>query len=493
MTSENMTIDSSRARQAAADAPLYRVAKAPARQATIEHALIWGLAAGLAWAPFWYGSNDLLAWGVNAVLFPGLVLAYEVSILVRGEQHPIGVRNVALPVGLFAAVLFWAWMQTVAGVPSTLSHPIWSMAAAALGKPAAGSISINRDFTAQALTELITVASVFWLALQLCRDATRAMFLLRAVAVIVAAYSAWGLVGFALHAGRLPWLESSPSIGYVSSTFINRNSFATYAGMGLVVASALILELYRHRVAGSAYGPWRLRLATFIETTGEQGALLLGGAFLILVALLLSVSRGGIIAAGLGLFVLGASTFRRQRRRASELLETIIFGTVLVAAVFLVFGDAFVGKLGERGLVDTNRIAVNALSLRSIRDAPLSGFGLGTFTDIFPLYRDRSISVFGVWEQAHDSYVEVFQGLGLVFGSMLLASVFILVIRCARGMVTRRENVTFPRVALACACLVGVHAFVDFSLQIEAVALTFAALLGAGVSQSESSRVLVHD
>jgi O-antigen ligase len=220
---------------------------------------------------------------------------------------------------------------------------------------------------------------------------------------------------------------------------------------------------------------------------------LLGCAFLILVALLLSVSRGGIIATGLGLFVLAASTFKRRRRGAAELLETIGFGTVLVAAVFLVFGDAFVGKLGERGLADTNRMAVNALSLRSIRDAPLTGYGLGTFTDIFPLYRDRSISVFGVWEQAHDSYAEIFQGLGLVFGSMLLASVLILVIRCARGMIIRQEHVIFPRVAAACACLVGVHAFVDFSLQIEAIAITFAALLGAGVAQSESSRVLVHD
>jgi O-antigen ligase len=492
MTSEDVTIDSSRARQATADTSGRRVVETSVRPAIAERVLIWGLAAGLAWVPFWYGSNDLFAWGVNAILFPGLALAYEVSILVRGERHPIGIRTVALPAGLFAAVLFWVWLQTVAGLPSTLSHPIWSMTAATLGKPIAGSISVNRDFTAQALIELITVASVFWLALQLCRDAARAMFLLRAIAVIVAAYAAWGLAAFALHAGRLPWLESSAAVGYVSSTFINRNSFATYAGMGLVVASALIVQLYRHGVA-SGYGPWRLRLADFIETTGERGSVLLGCAFLILVALLLSVSRGGIIATGLGLFVLAASTFKRRRRGAAEVLETIAFGTVLVAAVFLVFGDAFVGKLGERGLADTNRIAVNALSLRSIRDAPLTGYGLGTFTDIFPLYRDRSISVFGAWEQAHDSYVEMFQGLGLVFGSMLLAGLLILVIRCARGMITRQEHVTFPRVAVACACLVGVHAFVDFSLQIEAVAITFAALLGAGVAQSESSRVLVHD
>jgi len=447
----------------------------------------------LAWVPLWYGSNDAFAWGVNAVLFPGLALLYELSVLVRGERHPVGIKNIALPAGLFAAVIVWVWLQTVTFAPSTLFHPIWVMAANALGKPVKGSISINRDLTTLALIQLITVASVFWLTLQLCRNAERAVFLLKGIAAIVCAYAAFGLVVFALKAGRTPWLEAPSPVGYVTSTFINRNSFATYAGLGLVVVGGLLLQLYRHRVS-SADGPWQMRIASFIGTTGEEGAVFLGSAFLILVALLLTVSRGGIIATGLGLFVLALSTFRRRnKKRPNELLEAIAFGTVLVCAVFLVFGDVFVGKLGERGLTDTNRIAVNIISLRSLRDAPLTGYGLGTFADVFPLYRDRSISVFGVWEQAHDSYAEVFQGLGLVFGSMLLASVFLLVARCVRGMIVRRENATIPRVAVAVSCLVAAHALVDFSLQIEAVALTFAAVLGAGVSQSESSRVLVHD
>ena len=43
------------------------------------------------------------------------------------------------------------------------------------------------------------------------------------------------------------------------------------------------------------------------------------------------------------------------------------------------------------------------------------------------------------------------------------------------------------------AFLVGIHASVDFSLQIQAVALTFIAILGAGVAQAESSRVSLND
>jgi O-Antigen ligase len=453
---------------------------------------MWALLGGLPWAPFWYGSNDLVAWGINAVVFPGLALIYELSILMRGKQHPIGIKLIALPAGLFAGALVWTWLQTATWVPSTLIHPIWGMAADALERPVDGSISVNRDATALALIQLITVTSVFWLTLQLCRDAQRATVLLKGVGAIVCFYAVYGLVAFAFKAGRVPFMEGPATVGVVTSTFVNRNSFATYAGIGLVVVCGLILRLYRHQVA-PVDGPRQLRIASFIETTGEQGAVLLGGAFVILVALLLTLSRGGIIATGLGLFVLGLSTFRRQKRRSTELVEAIGFGTIAVAGVFLVFGDTFVGSLSERGFGDANRLAVDLISLRSILDAPLTGYGLGTFADIFPMYRDRSISVFGIWEQAHNSYVEIFQGLGLLFGSMFLGSILLLVIRCVKGVTTRRENVTVPRVAVAVSCLVGVHALVDFSLQMQAVALTYAALLGAGVAQSKSSRVLVND
>jgi hypothetical protein len=44
-------------------------------------------------------------------------------------------------------------------------------------------------------------------------------------------------------------------------------------------------------------------------------------------------------------------------------------------------------------------------------------------------------------------------------------------------------------VAVSASVMVALHAFVDFSMQIQAVALTWTALLAAGVAQSWSSRV----
>jgi len=69
----------------------------------------------------------------------------------------------------------------------------------------------------------------------------------------------------------------------------------------------------------------------------------------------------------------------------------------------------------------------------------------------------------------------------------------ILVIRCAKGALQRRQDSIVPQVAASVACLVGVHALVDFSLQMQAVALSFMALLGTGVAQAESSRVSLKD
>jgi O-antigen ligase len=278
----------------------------------------------------------------------------------------------------------------------------------------------------------------------------------------------------------------------LTSTFVNHNSFATYAGIATMAICGLLLRQYRHELSGSA-GLHRLTIAWLMETTGRSGAALLAGAFSLLTSVLLTGSRAGVLAAMLGLIVLGSLTFGRRKEHGARPVAMVIFSIVLVAATLFGFGELFVGNLTERGVGDTNRMSVYLIAFRSILDSPLWGFGYGTFMDVFPMYRDRSVSVQGAWQQAHNTYLEVFQGLGVVFGAMLVGSVVMLVLRCVRGAITRQENTTVPCVAVAAASLVGFHALVDFSLQIQAVALTFVALLGAGVAQSESSRVILAD
>ena len=213
---------------------------------------------------------------------------------------------------------------------------------------------------------------------------------------------------------------------------------------------------------------------------------------MILVSVILTESRGGVIATGVGIIVWAALTFARTQRASIERRMILILGGAVVVGVFVAFGEAFFSKVAEAGLADANRFDVYIITLRSILDEPLLGYGYGTFADIFPMFRDRSIDVQGVWQQAHNTYLEVFQGLGLIFGSMLVASVVLLALKCCKGAMARQQ-ITVPAIATGVAFIVGVHAMVDFSLQIQAVALTFMAILGAGVAQSMSSQIVVGD
>jgi len=480
--------------------PLHSVATRPAfpqraagtiaRGEPVEIAFFSVLLASLAWVPFWYGSNDVIAWGINAILFPGLVVAYETSLLVRRKNHPIGVRELAIPAVLFMAVVAWIFIQILTWGSGLLANPIWTMAAEALGRTVERSVSVDRDLTNLALLRLLTAASAFWLALQLCRNSARALLLIGSIMGIGCAYAGYGLV--AMKWGQLPWLDIPPGDGKVTATFVNHNLFAAFAGICLVAAVGRVLQRFLRAGAGGT-GGWRHEVASLIQVGGGEGALPVVCSFVILAALLLTGSRGGVIATGIGLLVLCILAGGRGLATHKKVAGSIIFATLLIFATALSFGDTFVGNLQDRGVGDANRVSVYWLTLRSIFDLPFVGYGYGTFADVFPMYRDHSLSVEGVWGQAHDTYLEVFQGLGLIFGATLIGCVALLVLRCVKGAWYRQENAVVPQVAVAATCLLGAHSLVDFGLQMQAVSLTLMVLLGAGVAQSESSRVNLED
>ena len=444
---------------------------------------------GLAWVPFWLGSNRIAPWGINGLLFGVSVILFELYLLLKGKSHPVGMRLVFFPAYCFIAIVVWILIQNSTLVPQLLQHPMWSMAAEALNRPLGGSISINRDLTTLSLLRLVTAASVFWLSLQLCRNAERAYSLVSALSLIVAAYSAYGLI-------LLPF--GSPIFGFepaqgayaVRSTFVNRNTFATYAGIGLLCNLALLFDIYRQH-------PVRKRgvsaVAHFFMISRKKGVWAAATCLVTLAALILTRSQAGIISTAIGVVALSLLLSLSGRHRFRESIQAIIFLMVVVGVCFVFFGDQLAGRITLNTLIDSERMSVFQITLKSIWDSPLIGFGMGTFQDVFPIYRDRSISTVGTWDHAHNSYLEVFQGLGLFFGTILFLSILYLLFKCIKGIAKRRQNMMSCCVAVSVFVLVAVNALVDFSFEIEAVTLTAVAVLGAGVAQSISSQVNAGD
>lgn len=455
--------------------------------ARINAFIFWATILGLAWAPFWLGSNRPIAWYVNAVYFGALFILFEAALWLSGRSHPVALGRVRWPAIIFVLVSMWILVQASTWVPPSFENPIYVYSRQIFpDQNIAGSLTINRSLTYLALLRLVTEGAVFWLFLQLGRSPQRAHWTVEAVALIGIAYALYGIVAFFVFPNTILWFQKYAYLDSVTSTFINRNSYATYAGIGLICALACTFSAYNREA--SLVGRSALRRATsFVASTAGAAGWWLVGSFILGLALVRTGSRGGIIATIAGVAVLLLLTLLRGR---NVVVATASLLGVLVAGITIfVFGDFFAGRLLALGFESADRLAVYKLTLLSIWDAPWKGFGYGTFEVVFPMYRDNSVSPFAYWDKAHNTYLEIIQGLGIPFAILFFVMLLGLVIRAGRAALTRRSSATAVLIATSATVIVALHACVDFSMQIQAVALTWTALLGTAMAQSWSSRI----
>ncbi|HYD31388.1 MAG TPA: O-antigen ligase domain-containing protein, partial [Azospirillaceae bacterium] len=253
-------------------------------------------------SPLPLGGYRPWAWSLLAVLVGSLLLVWCLSVFAGVARAPVpmsGLWVVAVP---FALCLAWGGAQTLTSTPESWWHPLWTEAGHALGAPVAGGISIDPEMTRTAILRLVTYGGVFWLSVQLGRDRSRARQALVAVAGAGAVYATYGL--FVHFAGweRILWLEKWAYLGDLTATFVNRNAYGAYAGLGVICCMALFFHAVRPPRAGQSRSAhdlaeaWLLRAVPYLLS-----ALVIGSA------LLLSHSRGAFLSTGAGLVALMAA------------------------------------------------------------------------------------------------------------------------------------------------------------------------------------------
>jgi len=113
------------------------------------------------------------------------------------------------------------------------------------------------------------------------------------------------------------------------------------------------------------------------------------------------------------------------------------------------------------------------------------GYGYGTFSDSFRLY-DLNEEPFH-YDRAHNTWLENTFELGIPAALALYLSLTGLAWICLRGVNHRHRDWVYPATGVAASVLVGLHATVDFSLQLPAIAILYAAIMGIAFAQSYSS------
>jgi O-antigen ligase len=335
---------------------------------------------------------------------------------------------------------------------------------------------------------LLCYAGIFWITLQFARNRPTARRVLYALLIAEAAFAVYGLIVKFSGSETILWYAKQYYRGNVTSTFVNRNSYATFAGIGLITATAVVA----HRLLSLEPGVSRKdTIRTLIHALAEREWLYIVIWFVMFTALLLTDSRAGVVSACIGLaaFLLLLSRSQGVPRVAARSMA----GVVVAAFVLLLVVSG--GTLDKRlyssvsDATDAVRPELYKLTADAIADSPYLGFGLGGFEDVFHLYRTDSHEMMTRSVRAHNTYLENALELGIPAAAMLCLAVALIAVQCLIGFGRRRRDFVYPALAFAVSVQVAVHSLVDFSLQIPAIAATYALVLGLGFAQSWSSDV----
>lgn len=455
-------------------------------------AVLLTLVVGL--SPFWLGSNRPLPWAAHAFLFGAILVATAFALIIEGRRYSaLKLARVVGPLILISLGLGWAGIQLLPLSELLPTHPAWEVAASALDRPVSGGISVNPQQTQWALLNWLTAGAVFLAAYSLGREEFNATLIMRMLLLLVTVVAFYGLFRLAAAHHKILWFPQ-PSYGYLTSGFISRNNAATFFGMGSITALSMLIAQSRRLIDKARDMSNRDRIRIWVGALSGWLGVDLVVFVLLFISLMATGSRGGILCSLIAMLVLivmySVRGNRRRERSISRAGYTLIvlLVAVLILGLFELSGFRLVARLGVQGLESEARLDTYWQTLSAIRDYIWLGSGLGTFQDVFPAYRLDISSGRQVWTRAHNDYLELVLGLGVPAAVLVLLGLLGLAWKSLRGFFARRRNAHFSATAFSLSLLVALHSLVDFSLQIQAITLTFALLLGLGLAQAVSSR-----
>jgi O-antigen ligase len=438
----------------------------------IGRVVFYGLLLLLALTAIPYGTVE--PWSVT--LFQCAVFAFGLLFVVEGylsASWRIGGASIFFPLvglamfALVQSIPFWQTSQ-----PAASSGKIWLAISADPYESRAFALQVSALILAGALM------------LRYLRTRRRLFVLVSVVMTVSLASAVFGILRQSLqHQPKgfvLPALMMD--LGYAQ--FINKNHFAFLMEMALGLGIGLICSRFVSR---------------------DRILIWLAGLLAIWTALVLSGSRGGLLAMT-GQFVFALLVFLRGRTgngddaskskrgsvwnfaRSILVQLVLIIGLVVVVIVGIIWisGDPLVTGVETVSIelqatasdqhVGARRRDIWSATWKMFKANPVAGAGLGGYWAAVPRYHDGSGQV--TPQQAHNDYLELLASGGVIGFAIGLWFLIVLVKKLRAGV--RAEDPLFRGAAWGAAIAivgVAVHSLFDFGLHITINALVFCSLL----------------
>ena len=471
----------------------------------------WLFLAALVYAPWAYGCTTVSTIrGLNLILAAVIalwalseVISYLLSVIggrgaegrgqrsdVRGQrsavrrrgspdnQQPITnnsqQRGLALLVPCAALLALGWWMALNARWIYDSDFLLFAPRGGLIG---AGPGSVDYSISLAWMVRATLLLGVTLFAAQLCRDPVWLVRLWWTLALTGGSIALLGLAQKATGAEMIFWQTTETPVTTFFATYYYHGNAGAYLNLVFPFSATLALRAFVRK------------------SSPLSRAVALVTCLLVVVAIASDTSRGGqavgaILLSGLAICLRDLLFSRARRMEKKTLLTAIaVIGFAIVAIAGVSQLDRSLGRwhqLEESVSSDSRWLATRAAT-RAIQDAGLLGFGPGTFRVVFPFYTNGlGPRVGGLWRFLHQDYLQTLMEWGWIgsagWGFLFFGAIWV-------GSQTLRHRNEVPlsgrqRLFLTASVLalagVGLHALVDFPLQIASLQLYVATYVGVG-------------
>ncbi|MFW5733585.1 MAG: O-antigen ligase family protein [Oceanidesulfovibrio sp.] len=388
------------------------------------------------------------------------------------------------------------------------------------------TLSVSPHATWLWLAKLASYLAAFFVFLYCLRGRRRVMAAVLVLVAFALFQIFYGSVQAYSHTPRIWWWVKDLHESFVSGTYFNRNHLAGFLEMVLPlwlgftfwvihlhserrlprkVVEATEGRIKKQRVRATAPRPyawhresWRQKVIAYasrLERWARPAACYTVAAVLF-VGLLLTGSRGGIIAFFLSLCIMGVHLlfFKKYSVATKALAVVVAIGLVLGLSIGL--EQTLMRFESEEGL--HHRIEISRSVLPLVGEYAATGAGLGNFKETYlahslPRYGGRFELIY-----AHNDWLQIAAEAG-VPGLVLAAGGFILLLAWSFRIWRTRHDVFITSIGLGLITgliSIALHSFSDFNMQIPANALTLTivtALLAAVLTMRHTKHGIVID
>ncbi len=421
------------------------------------------------------------------------VTAAWVLLAARRLAH---LRPVAWPVAALLALALFGFLQTLPlpGAVVELLSPRHAELYAEVGLDAPGmgarnmdarssldggpwpTLSVSPRASRTTALHILALAALMLAAGWVGRHSSHRRLLVLALAASALFQVFYGARAWLVRSDHILGVEVLGDASRLRGTFVNSDHLALYLEIALPVLLAVTFWGWRqwHRQEN-------------LERRVAQVAVPALVWVVLFVGLAFSGSRAGLLAAAAGfvvqvvLFVIGWG----RRRGVKGLMLGAFVGLAGILAVLATGAREGFGRLLGTSTYEVTwnaRLDTYRASWELWQQFPLTGTGLGTFREAFPLVQPRSLP--GWWWHAHSDVLELLVTGGLV--AVLLAGVGLLALVLRLLQVLRwggrSEERAAAVAALGALTSVLLHEAVDFGLTMPANAFTLGVLCAAAAA-----------